>query len=162
MEKRCPPLVFFGSNSKSESPLEIKPGELPKPFYKDDYITLYNADCFKILPLLKDNSFDTVLTDPPYGISYQTQTHTKTRQKQIANDNSLDWLLDAVEEWNRVLVDGGHLFCFSCWQKIDVFKQAIEQIMTLKKILIGAKPNFSGAGDCKSFGNKTEFIFFRV
>jgi len=28
---------------------------------------LYNADCLSILPSLKDNSIDLILTDPPYG-----------------------------------------------------------------------------------------------
>jgi len=38
---------------------------LPKPYYQDDYCTIYNADCRKILPFLEP--VDLVLTDPPYG-----------------------------------------------------------------------------------------------
>ena len=30
-------------------------------------MTLYNDDCFHILPQLEDNSIDLVLCDPPYG-----------------------------------------------------------------------------------------------
>lgn len=39
---------------------------LPKPYYQDDSVTLYNADCRELLPLL--GKFDLLLTDPPYGI----------------------------------------------------------------------------------------------
>jgi len=36
------------------------------PFYNEDGITIYNADCRKVLPWL--DQFDLLLTDPPYGI----------------------------------------------------------------------------------------------
>ena len=38
---------------------------LPKPYYQDDYATIYHADCRDILPHLP--KVDLVLTDPPYG-----------------------------------------------------------------------------------------------
>jgi DNA modification methylase len=37
-----------------------------KPYYQDDYCTIYNADCREVLPFL--DPVDLVLTDPPYGI----------------------------------------------------------------------------------------------
>jgi len=39
---------------------------LPKPYYEEDGIVIYNADCREILPHLP--KVDLVLTDPPYGI----------------------------------------------------------------------------------------------
>ncbi|MCY7347055.1 MAG: site-specific DNA-methyltransferase [Pyrinomonadaceae bacterium] len=39
---------------------------LPEPFYQDDFVTIYNADCREVLPHL--SPVDLVLTDPPYGI----------------------------------------------------------------------------------------------
>lgn len=38
--------------------------ELPTPYYQDDWVTIYHADCRLILPLL--SKVDLVLTDPPY------------------------------------------------------------------------------------------------
>ncbi len=44
--------------------------ELPdKPYYQDDAVVIYHADCREILPLIPDKSIDLVLTDPPYGIT---------------------------------------------------------------------------------------------
>ena len=37
-----------------------------KPYYEDDWVTIYLGDCREILPEIPDNSIDLVLTDPPY------------------------------------------------------------------------------------------------
>jgi DNA modification methylase len=36
-----------------------------KPYYQDESVTIYNADCRDVLPTL--DKVDLVLTDPPYG-----------------------------------------------------------------------------------------------
>jgi DNA modification methylase len=42
------------------------------PYYSDDYTVIYCADCRDVLPLLP--KVDLVLTDPPYGMSWDTNT----------------------------------------------------------------------------------------
>lgn len=46
---------------------------LPKPYYQDDYATIYHADCRDILPHLEP--VDLVLTDPPFS----EDCHTRAR-----------------------------------------------------------------------------------
>lgn len=41
-----------------------------KPYYQDNAVTIYHGDCLSVLPSLEANSIDTVITDPPYGISF--------------------------------------------------------------------------------------------
>ena len=36
---------------------------------KKENITLYNGNCFEILPKIKENSVDCIITDPPYFLS---------------------------------------------------------------------------------------------
>ena len=50
---------------------------LPTPYYQDDIITIYCADCRDILPLIPDKSIDLILTDPPYGISFMGKSWDK-------------------------------------------------------------------------------------
>ena len=42
--------------------------KLPKPYYRDDAVAIYHADCREILPLIPDKSVDLLLTDPPYNV----------------------------------------------------------------------------------------------
>ena len=37
-----------------------------KPYYQDDFVTIYNADCRDVLPTL--DKVDLLFADPPYGV----------------------------------------------------------------------------------------------
>lgn len=54
-----------------------------KPYYSDEYVTLYHGDCREVLPAL---SFDGILTDPPYGISYRQPRKTSARMSIRGDD----------------------------------------------------------------------------
>jgi len=46
--------------------------ELPnKPYFQDDEVVIYHADCRDILPLL--SGIDAVVTDPPYGLGFMNK-----------------------------------------------------------------------------------------
>ena len=51
---------------------------LPDPIYNEDGITLYCADCTRVLPLLKEN-IGLLLADPPYGINVDCRNDTQGR-----------------------------------------------------------------------------------
>jgi len=48
-----------------------------KPYYQDEWVTIYHGDCREILPQLP--KVDLVLTDPPYGINLQTDYKSRKR-----------------------------------------------------------------------------------
>jgi DNA modification methylase len=64
---------------------------LPEPIYNEDGITLYCADCTRVLPLLEPTAVDLVLTDPPYGISVAEMNCASNRN---------DGRSKVVEEWD--------------------------------------------------------------
>lgn len=82
---------------------------------------LTHGDCIDGMRQLAADSADAVVTDPPYGIDYQSKTK---RHRKIANDKRpfIWWLHEAY----RVLREGGALVCFCRWDVQDAFKQAIE------------------------------------
>lgn len=41
-----------------------------RPYYQDEWVTLYHGDCRDILPSLA-GQFDAIVSDPPYDIAYQ-------------------------------------------------------------------------------------------
>jgi site-specific DNA-methyltransferase (adenine-specific) len=57
-----------------------------KPYYEKDAILVYQADCLVAMKELADNSIDTILTDPPYGLQFMG----KDWDKLWRNKNSAD------------------------------------------------------------------------
>jgi len=68
-----------------------------KPYYEQDGIVLHLGDCLQVLKELPDNSVDSIVTDPPYGISFMGK--------------KWDYNVPSIEIWTeclRVLKPGGH------------------------------------------------------
>ena len=109
---------------------------------------IINADCLDILRRLPDKCVDLLLTDPPYGMSFQSNFRQKKYDK-IENDNNLDWLNVWLEQINRIKKDDSHIYIFCSWHNIDVFKNTIEKFFPVKNILIWEKNN-TGMGDLEN------------
>jgi len=54
-----------------------------RPYYQDEAVTIYNADCRQVLPFLP--KFDLVLTDPPYGVTQQAWDTIESVKNVIAS-----------------------------------------------------------------------------
>lgn len=48
-------------------------------------ITLYHADCFDVIP---DITFDSLVTDPPYGMNFQSNHRIEKHQRIKGDDNN--------------------------------------------------------------------------
>jgi len=73
-------------------------------YYFSERFNLFKGDSRQVLPLMKDNSIDSVVCDPPYELGFMGKSWDSTG---IANDVQL-W-----KEVLRVLKPGGHLLAFS-------------------------------------------------
>ena len=102
---------------------------LPKPYYQDQFATIYHGDCREILTAYPDGAFDMVFTDPPYGHNNNNGDLIHNREKAlgqkptkasearpIANDGPeanelVRWFF---KEANRLLKPGCCCCCCCC------------------------------------------------
>ena len=89
---------------------------------------LFNGDCLDVLKTLPDNSVDSIVTDPPYGLSNQSQDDiVKCLTAWLADEAYIhagsgfmgkkwDSFVPSPTVWKeclRVLKHGGHIACFA-------------------------------------------------
>ena len=120
---------------------------------------LLNGDCLELMKDIPSGSIDLVLTDPPYGMDFQSHRRKEVYAK-IKNDTNLEWLDGYFAECNRILKDDTAIYCFCSWHNVDIFKKAFEKYFKLKNIIVWVKNNH-GSGDLKaSYAPKHEFILY--
>ena len=116
------------------------------------------GDCLHLLPLLADASVDLILTDPPYGIRYESRSK-KLSKRTVAGDQHpfIWWLHDGF----RALKDGGSLLCFCRWDVLQDWKSAIEFAdFTVRSCIVWDK-GIHGMGNTKAaFAPRHELILF--
>lgn len=123
---------------------------------------IYNEDCLEGMKNIGNNSIDLVVTDPPYLVKYKTgrrkdKSHKFT--KEILNDDNEQLLKDYIKECHRIMKDDTAMYMFCSSNKVDFFKQELEQYFTIKNMIIWVK-NSHTAGDLQSaFGRKYEIVF---
>jgi site-specific DNA-methyltransferase (adenine-specific) len=98
-----------------------------KPYYEEDGIVIYNADCREILPQFKDNEFDLCLTDPPYGIGIANNPFRQKHDKADWDDKPVSKI--ELKEIFRIsqeqVIWGGNYFGlpesqgFFIWDKLQ-------------------------------------------
>lgn len=103
-----------------------------KPYYSDDYATIYCGDCREILPEL--GSVDLVLTDPPYGIAHASSHGASWENSEIANDHSTE-----CRDYVLSMLHGLPMLVFGTWKA--------PKPSETRAVLIWDKGPASGMGD---------------
>lgn len=120
---------------------------------------IINEDWQIAIKDIENKSVDLVVTDPPYGMSFQSNFR-KEKHKAIQNDDNLDWISDWVTELKRVTKEDAHLYIFCSWHHIDVFKKTVGAEFNVKNVLIWEKNN-TGMGDLTGdYAPKYEMVLF--
>jgi site-specific DNA-methyltransferase (adenine-specific) len=71
----------------------------------NEAISLINDDCFKAIKLLDANSIDSLVTDPPAGISFMGKEWDSDKG---GRDGWIAWMTEVMRECHRVLKPGAH------------------------------------------------------
>lgn len=104
------------------------------------------GDCLDIMKDIPDKSIDLVLTDPPYGIDYQSNMRVKSKKfDKLENDNNDSRFL-AFKEYYRILKDNTVLVSFCSYKNIAVDYLEIQKYFDIRNVVVWWKGG-GGIGD---------------
>lgn len=116
------------------------------PYYQDDACTIYHGDCREILPQL--DKVDLVLTDPPYGISFQSN-YRYLKYDPIVGDEELP--IEVIKMLIAMSLSASYVFCR--WNNLF-------QMPTPTSVLAWVKNNWSMGDLNHEHGRQWEAICF--
>ena len=112
-----------------------------KPYYSDDLVTIYHGDARDLL-LPGVEGFDVIVTDPPYGMAYESGWSGRS----IANDDDTSVRDAVLDAWN------GPALVFGRW--------SAPRPKRTRHVLIWDKGDWPGMGDLSlPWGPSTEEIY---
>lgn len=124
---------------------------------------LLHGDCLELMKDIPDKSIDLIVTDPPYLIKYKTNYRKDKNHdfcSEILNDDNYDCVSNYIKECYRILKNDTAMYMFCNCDRVDFFKQQLEEAgFTIKNMIIWVKNNWT-AGDLKAqFGKQYEIMF---
>jgi site-specific DNA-methyltransferase (adenine-specific) len=96
------------------------------PYYESSGITIFHDDCLEVLPTFAPESFDLVLTDPPYLVGYEGRWDGD--RKRIVGDSESSWVRPAFSEIWRVLKQDTFCVSFYGRPEADLFLGAWKSV----------------------------------
>lgn len=124
-----------------------------KPYFERDGITIYHGDAVDVLPQLAP--VDLVLTDPPYGVAYQSNWGTGRGNAPITNDGTR--LSLALYRQVIPLLKAEHVLWFTRWDAWPDVWAILGQWFPLRGLLVWDK-NSPGMGDLNHWGLSYELV----
>ncbi len=100
-----------------------------KPYYQDDWVTIYHGDCREVLPELE--AVELLLTDPPYGVLADSGSAATRRSGGKKTDGKISWDIRPSQEtlelmmlmadkqmiWGGCHLNLGPTFGYLVWDK---------------------------------------------
>ena len=123
------------------------------PYYDDGLTTIYHGDSRDILPRI--GRFDLMLTDPPYGIAYVSNSGAGKGTKPITNDGtrlSLRLYRELIPT-----IEADHVLWFTRWDAWPDVWVELGQSFPLRGLLVWDKGT-PGMGDLSHWGLNYELI----
>jgi site-specific DNA-methyltransferase (adenine-specific) len=105
---------------------------------------LHHGDCLEIMRGI--DRVDAVITDPPYGINYQSAWRIEQERFDVIDGDGsvpLEWIKSSSG-----LIENGCMFMFSRWDVAEEFRTEIDKFLKLQSQVIWDRGNH-GLGDLK-------------
>ena len=107
-----------------------------KPYFENSYVTLYQGDCLDYIDLIKKS--DVLITDPPYGMSYVSNSSLDGPSKKIFGDDDANLRNQIIDIWQNDGYEKPALI-FGTWR--------VERPISTKQLIIWDKGDSPGMGD---------------
>ena len=85
-----------------------------RPYFDGGGVTIYHGDCREVLPTLKRQSAHLIVTDPPYGVNWQSGARKK-KFKKMRGDEDRTVGAAGIGLALKVLVQNRHAYFFGKW-----------------------------------------------
>ena len=109
---------------------------------------IYCTDCMELMAHIPDGFVSLILTDSPYGISYQNH-FARQPHKQLDGDCGIDYERFAWESY-RILRDNSHAYFFTRFDCYPYHYDCLQKAgFTVKNCLVVEKGTVGGIGDLK-------------
>ncbi len=121
---------------------------------------IFHMDCMELFLKIPDNSVSLILTDPPYGISYQNH-FTYNTYSMLQGDAGIDYGHFAKQCY-RILKENSHAYFFTRFDCYPYHYQCLADAgFCIKNCLVVEKGTVGGIGDLLgSYANNAEWIIF--
>ena len=110
--------------------------------------TIIEGNCIELLKQYPDKSFDLVITDPPYGMEFQSNYRNKKHAKIEGDDR---FPVELIEEFKRIARKAVYVFCR--WDNMH-------ELPKPKSVLVWVKDNWSMGDLQHEHGRMWEAIAF--
>ena len=121
------------------------------------------GDCVQLLESIPDKSIDLLLTDPPYGIDYESEHREVNPFEKLENDRLEETLIvlnKALALVSRKLKDNSHIYIFTSWKTYPSIRTIVEAYFKVKNLLVWEKNNWTAGDLDANYGQIHEFILF--
>lgn len=118
-----------------------------KPYYQNEFVTLYQGDCLAIMPVLKQK-FDLLLTDPPYMIGASSMINTRAKSGHWPDMmNAAVWYSTWLQVAYCVLADDAAGYVFTNWRSLPtMFRSFYDAGIQVNNTLVWNKEWIGPAG----------------
>jgi len=125
------------------------------------YNQIIHGDCIECMDELPTNIANLVITDPPFGVDYESRLRAESFGKiegDGQNDPVVSW---AFARWYYLLKDNSHFYTFTRWDVLPRFQHLLKHWgFNVKSCIVGKRAAHSCGDLDYSFSPSHEMILF--